>query len=85
MIIEKMTVAELFKCFAEETPFKVSVHDLHWKYLETTEGDSAFWVNLSEPDEYLQTLQKVYKFHVFEWWVHVNSGTLHITVVEDIA
>lgn len=85
MTIEKMTVAELFKHFAEETPFKISVHDLHWDYLETPEGDSTFWVNLSEPDEYLQTLKKVYNHHVYEWWIHVASGTLHIAVVENIA
>ena len=84
MTIEKMTVAELFKSCSEEVPFKVSVHDVYWNYLETPEGDSVFWVNLSEPDDNLKTLQKVYNHHMYEWWIHVSSGTLHIFVVEDI-
>lgn len=85
MTIEKMTVAELFKSFSEEVPFKVSVHDVHWNYLETPEGDSVFWVNLTEPDDNLNTLKKVFNHHMYEWWIHVASGTLHIAVVENIA
>ena len=79
-----MTVEELFKLYSDGACFKVSVHDTHWKYLETPEGDSAFWVNLYELDDNLNTLMKVFDHHLYEWWVHVSSGTIHVAVVEDI-
>ena len=80
-----MTVKELFSKAAEDTCFRVCIRDLHWHYLETPEGDTVFYVNLSEdPDVFLDTLKNVYDFHVFEWWVHMNSGTVHIVVEEDI-
>ncbi len=79
-----MTVKELFSKASEETCFRVCVRDLHWHYLENREGDTVFDVCLSEPDDDLDALMKVYDFHVFEWWVHMNSGTVHVVVDEDI-
>ena len=79
-----MTVKELFKNYSDGACVKVSIHDTGWKYLETPEGDTVFWVNLSEPDDNLKTLQKVFDSRIYEWWVHVNSGTLHIHLIDSI-
>ena len=79
-----MTVKELFKNYSDGACVKVSIHDTGWRYLETPEGDTVFWVNLSEPDCNLKTLEKVYDFFIFEWFIHVSSGTLHIYVADDI-
>lgn len=79
-----MTVEELFKKASEETCFMVSVHDTHYHYLETPEGDTVFDVCIVEPDDHLMTLKKVYAFHIIEWWVTFNGGVIHIQVEEDI-
>lgn len=79
-----MTVKDLFSFASTETCFKVCVRDMHWHYLETPEGDSVFDVNLCEPDVFYTTLQKVFEYHISEWWVHISSGTVHIVVVEDL-
>ena len=79
-----MTVKELFKNYSDGACVKVCVHDKHWDYLENTEGDTVFWVNLSEPDDNLLTLQRVFDYRIFEWFIHISSGTLHIYVADDI-
>lgn len=79
-----MKVKQLLSHYSDGACFKVCVHDKHWHYLETPEGDTVFWVNLSTPDCNLKTLEKVFDFFIFEWFIHVSSGTLHIYVADNI-
>lgn len=82
-----MTIKELFSSACVETGFKVSVHDSHYHYLENAEGDSVLYVDFSDSPVYetdCAILKSVFDYQIYEWWVTLSSGIVHITVVEDL-
>ena len=82
-----MTVRELFSCAATDTDFKVSIHDRHYHYLESSEGNSILYVDFSDNNVFeadCVAFEKAAEWHIVEWWVTFTSGTIHVVVEEDI-